>query len=193
MIVAPDRSPRAFLLVVAALGLALAPLPSGAHARERPTWIARDGVELNDLLRDKIAAIAAIYHAKTRRTLEVTSGYRSPERQAAALYAKLAVGGSLAIYKNQDLVRPLAKAYRDGRRKRRKKPEIVAAMTAILEEQVARGIYLSRHMKGRAFDLRSLGLSARQRAALRQAIAEVGGMRVILETKPPHFHVEILD
>src|SRR5690606_13170758 len=124
-----------------------------AHARPaRKTWDARDGIELNALLRDRIGEVAAIYHAKTRRTLEITSGYRSPSRQAAAMYVKLAAGGSLAIYKNQSLVEPLRKAYRDGRKKRWKRERIIAAMADVLEAQVARGVYLSRHMRGRAFD-----------------------------------------
>lgn len=191
------RITRGFVLLVALAALAAIAPSSTAEARSRrpvrPTWQAVEGIELNEILRDKIAAVAAIYHAKTKRTLEITSGYRSPRRQATALYNKLAVGGSLAIYKNQSLVEPLRKAYRDGRKKRWQKERIIAAMADVLEAQVARGIYLSRHMRGRAFDIRSSGLSTRQRAALRAAVAEVGGMRLIYESKPPHFHVEILD
>lgn len=193
----PTRLLRTLVLALALIGLTSATPAATAEARSRrptrPAWRALDGVELNDVLRARISEVAAIYHAKTRRTLEITSGYRSPHRQATALYNKLAVGGSLAIYKNQSLVEPLRKAYRDGRKKRWKKERIIAAMADVLEDQVGRGIYLSRHMRGRAFDIRSSGLSARQRSALRAAIAEVGGMRLIYESKPPHFHIEILD
>lgn len=180
------------LVVLLAL-LLVSPAEARPRRSDRPAWKAVDGIELNDLLRERISAVAAIYFAKTNRTLEITSGYRSPSRQAAALYNKLAVGGSLAIYKNQSLVEPLRKAYRQGRKKRWRKERIIAAMAEVLAEQVERGIYLSRHMRGRAFDLRSSGLTTRQRSALRAAIAEVGGMRLIYESKPPHFHVEILD
>lgn len=178
--------PRRLVLIVLLVALA-----TPAFARE--TWRARGDIELNPILRDKIGEIAARYYAKTKRVLEITSGYRSPSRQAGAMYTKLAAGGSLAIYKNQSLVQPLYKAYREGRKKRWKKDRIVAAMAAVLASQVERGIYLSRHMKGRAFDVRSVGMSGRQRAALRAAIAEVGGLRLLYESKPPHFHIEILE
>lgn len=161
------------------------------RAGERVTWQAKDGVELNELLRERIGAVAEIYYAKTKRRLVITSGYRSPARQAAAMYAKLRAGSSLGIYRRPDLIRPLKKAYRNGRRGRWKKAAIIAAMTEILEQQVARGVYLSRHMQGRAFDVRSRGLSSRQRAALGQAIREVGGMRLTRERRPPHYHIEI--
>jgi len=184
---------RSGAIVVCLVMLVLASGVTFARPRPapRPSWIARDGVELNELLRERIGAVAAIYFKKTRRTLEITSGYRAPARQAAAMYGKLAVGGSLAIYKNQALVDPLRRAFRDGRKKRWKKERIIAAMAEILEAQVGRGIYLSRHMRGRAFDVRSNGMSAGQRAAFRDAVAAVGDMRVIYESKPPHFHVEI--
>ena len=185
-------APRSVASLLLVLLVAFAPQVEAKARRSPRTWIARDGIELNDLIRDRVSAVAAIYYAKTKRTLEVTSGYRSPSRQADAMYGKLVAGGSLAIYKNQALVAPLMKAYREGRKKRWKRDRIVAAMAAVLADQVERGHYLSRHMRGRAFDLRSSGMSGRQREALRAAIAEVGGMRVIYESKPPHFHVEIL-
>jgi len=193
----PTRLLRTLVLALTLFGVISAAPASTAEARSRrptrPAWRALDGVELNELLRARISEVASLFHERTRGTLEITSGYRSPHRQATALYTKLAVGGSLSIYKNQSLVEPLRKAYRDGRKKRWKKERIIAAMAEVLEEQVARGIFLSRHMRGRAFDIRSSGLSGRQRAALRAAVAEVGGMRLIYESKPPHFHVEILD
>lgn len=183
---------RSIASVLLVLLVAFAPQVEAKVRRSPRTWVARDGIELNDIIRDRVAAVAAIYYAKTKRTLEVTSGYRSPSRQAGAMYGKLVAGGSLAIYKNQALVAPLMKAYREGRKKRWKRERIIAAMAEVLSAQVERGQYLSRHMRGRAFDLRSSGMTGRQREALRAAIAEVGGMRVIYESKPPHFHVEIL-
>lgn len=180
-----------------ALCLAMGPgLPaafgSPSHARAPITWKAASGIEITPELRRHIARVAEIYYAKTRRPLEITSGYRSPRRQADALYTKLAVGGSLAIYNNQALTQPLNKAFREGRKKRWKRDRIVAAMAAVLEAQVAEGHYLSRHMRGLAFDVRSTGMSGRQRQAFLAAVREAGDMRVIHESRPPHYHVEIL-
>jgi hypothetical protein len=158
----------------------------------RPTWRPARGIEVTAELRPHIEAVARIYFEKTRRQLEVTSGYRSPSRQAEAMYVKLSVGGSLGLYKRQDLTRPLLDAYRQGRKKRQKRDRIVAAMADVLQSQVERGQYLSRHMRGLAFDVRSSGLTGRQRQALLAAVREVGNMRVIHERRPPHYHIEVI-
>jgi hypothetical protein len=163
-----------------------------AAARPKPTWKQAPGIEITPELRPHIEAVARIYFEKTRRPLEITSGYRSPRRQAEAMYVKLAVGGSLALYKRQDLTRPLLDAYRQGRKKRWKKDRIVAAMAEVLQSQVERGQYLSRHMRGLAFDVRSTGMSAKQRQALLAAVREVGQMRIIHERRPPHYHIEVI-
>ncbi|MCC6622353.1 MAG: hypothetical protein IT385_13910 [Deltaproteobacteria bacterium] len=172
------------------LTLALAIVPG--RPGERPAWRAHDEVLLSPELRETIGKIAAIYHAKTKRTLEITSGVRTPERQAAAMYDKLRAGGSLALYKRQSLVAPISKAYREGRRKKQPRAVVVAAMAEVIRGQVERGEFISRHLKGRAFDARSAGLSGKQRGAFLAACREVGGVRVIVESRPPHFHVELL-
>ncbi len=185
-------SRAATLALVLLLAVSPTLAPSEANAKPRVTWRAVPGIDITPELRRHIDVVAELYFAKTKRPLEITSGYRSPRRQADAMYTKLAVGGSLALYKNQALTVPLAKAYREGRKKRWKRDRIVAAMADVLEAQVARGQYLSRHMRGLAFDIRSTGMTARQRQHLIAAIREVGQMRVILERRPPHFHVEIM-
>lgn len=175
-----------------ALLLALALALPGKPPKERPALKLGDDVILNDDLREVVRAIAERYHDKTGGTLEVTSGVRTPERQANAMYTKLALGGSLAIYKKKALIDPIMKAYREGRKKKWKREATVHAMAAVIAEQVARGDYISRHLRGRAFDARSHGLTAKQRGAFIAAAREVGGVRVLSERKPPHFHVELL-
>jgi hypothetical protein len=54
------------------------------------------------------------------------------------------------------------------------------------------GRYLSRHLAGRAFDVRSTGMKKKTRATFRRVVREVGGLRVLEEGKPPHFHFELL-
>lgn len=182
-------APMPWLLVALAL---VASMVDPVAARPKPTWKPAPGIEITAELRPHIEAVARLYFEKTRRPLEITSGYRSPRRQAEAMYVKLAVGGSLALYKRQDLTRPLLDAYRQGRKKRWKKDRIVAAMAEVLQSQVDRGQYLSRHMRGLAFDVRSTGMSSRQRQALLAAVREVGQMRIIHERRPPHYHIEVI-
>ncbi|HRE87657.1 MAG TPA: hypothetical protein PK095_00840 [Myxococcota bacterium] len=188
----PDARPPAPMLRLLLALLLITSLAGPATARPRPTWRQAPGIEIKAELRPHIEAVARIYFEKTRRPLEITSGYRSPRRQAEAMYVKLAVGGSLALYKRQDLTRPLLDAYRQGRKKRWKKDRIVAAMAEVLQSQVERGQYLSRHMRGLAFDVRSTGMSAKQRQALLAAVREVGQMRIIRERRPPHYHIEVI-
>jgi len=170
-----------------ALLLALTGKP--AH---HPALKLHDDVVLSAELRQVVTAIADRYHDKTRRTLEITSGVRTAERQAGAMYIKLRQGGSLSIYKQKALVTPIKEAYRAARKRKLKKEAVIAAMAAVIEAQVARGEFLSRHLKGRAFDARIIGMSGKQRAAFLQAAHEVGGVRVLIESHPPHFHVEVL-
>lgn len=185
-------SRAATLSLVLLLAVSQSLSPGDANAKPRITWRAVPGIDITPELRRHIDAVAALYFAKAKRPLEITSGYRSPRRQADAMYTKLAVGGSLGLYKNQALTVPLTKAYREGRKKRWKRDRIVDAMAKVLEAQVSQGQYLSRHMRGLAFDIRSTGMTARQRQHLLAAIREVGQMRIILERRPPHFHVEIM-
>lgn len=180
------------LVVALALGVSAPVSARPGPGLRGPAWIARKDLEFTPELRTAIDAVARVYRDKTRRRLEVTSGYRPAPRQAAAMYAKLAAGGSLSIYRNRRLVDPIIAAYREGRRKKWKRDKIIAAMTEVLSSQVARGEHISRHLEGRAFDVRSVGLSKGQRAALMAALAEVGGMRVIHESRPPHYHIEIV-
>jgi hypothetical protein len=180
------------LLLFALLLIATLAAPLAEARPPRSTWVANPGIELNAALREAIDRVGEAYFKKTKRRFTVTSGVRPPERQARAMYAKLMAGGSLSIYRNQALTEPLLKAFRDGRKKRHSKDRIIATMTDILKDQVARGRYISRHMRGRAFDVGTNGLTKKQRQAFIAAVREVGGMRVIFETKPPHFHVEII-
>jgi len=163
------------------------------QAPPRPQWTKGSDVVMNSTIEDKVVAIARRYHKKGRRPLHVTSGVRPPPRQAAAMYGKLRAGGSLGIYAQQELIKPIRDAYRLGRKKRWSKARTIAAMTEVIEGQVSRGHLLSRHLSGRAFDLRSVGLGRRDKRALIAAIRGVDGLRVNEESRPPHFHLEVTD
>jgi hypothetical protein len=157
-----------------------------------PAYTVGSGVVLNPLLERHIGELARAFHKETRQRLHVTSGVRPPRAQARAMYAKLMAGGSLSIYRRAALVEPVSKVYREGRKKRWKKDRIIAAMAAELQDQVASGRFLSRHLAGRAFDIRSTGMRKKTRTTFRRVVREVGGMRVLEEGRPPHFHIEIV-
>lgn len=174
------------LAIIAALSFLLVPAAPPARA-----WTASPEVVLNDTIRGKLDAVAARVFKASRHRLHVTSGVRTPRSQARAMYNKLRAGGSLGIYMRQDLVKPIHAAWREGRRKKWKADRTVEAMAAVLARQVAAGHYLSRHLSGRGFDLRSVGMPRKARSALYRAVREVGGLSIIEERRPPHFHLEI--
>jgi len=109
--------------------------------------------------------------------IHVNSGYRSPQAQARAMLAKVQMGENLsALYgaKAQALLRlPLD-------------PRV---WTAAIEALRRRGIYMSPHMRGDALDLRTRDLSPSQVAQLANAAARLGG-RPLLESTPPHLHID---
>ncbi len=181
-------------LLVAALGLALGG-GTAAAKKKAPAgryWRAKSsGIRLSKQVRVKLDAIGERYHDKTRRTLVVTSGTRTPREQASAMYKKLRAGSRLRIYKNDAAIAPLRKTYDLGRRKRWSRKRIVDKMASIIQGQCDRGVYISRHLRANAFDVRSRGLSRKQKRAFRAAVKHVGGVKVIEESRPPHFHLEL--
>lgn len=127
-----------------------------------------------------LAALRASTSAST--PIVVTSGKRTAERQAKALLKKLQLKDDLTkIYKRgrgPEIVAAIMAA-----------PRTVAAITAVLLSFMAQGVYMSRHMRGDALDLRSRGLSAAQVAEIKAA-AEALGARVLVESTPAHIHIE---
>jgi hypothetical protein len=56
---------------------------------------------------------------------------------------------------------------------------------------VARKVFLSRHLTGRAFDVRNIDMTPKQQNIFKQVIQTIGGMTVLPELKPPHFHIQL--
>lgn len=149
---------------------------SDASMTTVPGVYAKPGVELNPRMRGFLAAL----RLKHGRALVVTSGVRSTAAQAAAMRTKVAQGGEgeLNIY---------GAALRD---------EVIAggtssaaAIQATLDKQVARGVYMSRHMRGDALDFRTTGMSADDLKEL-QADVKALGANQLHERTPEHLHVE---
>jgi len=70
-------------------------------------------------------------------------------------------------------------------------------MTAVIEEQIRRGIFISRHLRGEAVDVRSRDMSQREKRAFERAVDDVLGLdahghhRWFLEhDHGDHYHVQ---
>jgi hypothetical protein len=130
----------------------------------------KSGVVLNDAMKGFLTEL----RKRLSFDLVVTSGVRTPWEQAQAL----AQDYNFAVYADKSLVAELTAS---GSR------PSAAQMAAIIQQQVNRGAYLSRHMRGDALDFRVTGLSSSEIAQLKAAAASMGG-KVLDEGD--HVHVE---
>lgn len=123
------------------------------------------------------------YFENSDRLLYITSAYRSPERQALAMYFNIIRYGISHVtrtYKGKAAVVEIIEAYRTNRGN---PGQAARAMTAVIQSQINRGSYISDHMLGRAFDIR---LSSAKLSLLREAARSMGGTVVV---EPDHYHV----
>jgi hypothetical protein len=123
-------------------------------------------------LRAKVPSSIAIY---------VTSGVRGATEQARALITKRKEAGDAGVYKlygQKDLVQEILSV-----------PNDQASMEAVLIAQMARGRFLSRHMRKDALDLQRKYWSADQLNAVVAACQELGA-KTLVESNPPHLHLE---
>jgi len=149
-----------------------------------------DGVMISPEIEVKVKQLADNYHALTNKDIVVTSGIRTAQRQAEAMYAKLAGGDDLAVYKNQDIAQAIRKIYIDGTNTNQTEETIITAIRTEIDKQIAKGIFISQHLRKGAVDIRSRDMSDAEKAQFRVA-AEGIAETVILETTPPHFHVQL--
>jgi peptidoglycan hydrolase-like protein with peptidoglycan-binding domain len=140
---------------------------------------------MTESLLAKVADVANHYFAITGSGLIITSGYRPPDRQAAAMYKKITVDGETKVrnlYKAKAAIDEILNAYR----KNKGNPVVaVAEMKTVIESQIKRGVFISNHLLSNAVDVRKRTTNL---ASLRAAVAQVGG-RVVIEGD--HYHLEL--
>lgn len=126
------------------------------------------------------------YARRTRRPLVITSFRRTAAGQARAIRKNAKVYGVpyvLRVYRGSPAIREILRAYRANRRSARKAEQ---TMTRVIESQVARGVYVSDHMLGRAVDIRSRGRYGARLSVLRTVARDIGG-KVLVEKDHYHF------
>jgi hypothetical protein len=176
---------------LSALGLLIAavalPPPGRADA---PHYTLEEGVRLGPRMAPVLARISREYHRRTGRGIVVTSGTRSPREQANAMYDKLRLGQQLTrLYRDFDAASEIQSAYRQHRARGR--GSAVTAMARVIERQVRRGCYISRHLHAGAADIRSRDMSRRERRAFQQVVARFPEVSLLDEGVPPHFHLQL--
>ena len=137
----------------------------------------------------KVKKIADAYHTATTKKITITRGTASASSQADAMYGKLIGGDKLTVYTDQVSAKAIKKAYDDAKAAKKTKIAIIKDMTAVIEAQIKKGKYISKHLRAGAVDVRSRDMSATEKTAFEKA-AKAVATKVILETTPPHFHLQ---
>jgi N-acetylmuramoyl-L-alanine amidase/murein DD-endopeptidase MepM/ murein hydrolase activator NlpD/peptidoglycan hydrolase-like protein with peptidoglycan-binding domain len=139
-------------------------------------------------LETKMEELAKKVYDDTKPNHKITysSGYRGPDRQAKAMYDNIVKNGikDLDKYKATDLADEVKKAYNDNKDKG--ETETVKKMTEVLEAQVAKGKYISRHMRSGAVDVSSGDKSYYDK--IRKFVKEMGGDDPLDEGD--HLHIQ---
>lgn len=149
-------------------------------------------VEISKDVERKLAMVADVYYRRTGKPLVITSGTRDPGAQARAMYRLLTLGTDVVgLYKNKPAAREIRSIYLRGKSRRDGEATIVGAMTAAIRRQVSRGVYISAHLRAGAVDVRNRNMTLAERRAFKSCVAHAGGISLLEESKPPHFHLQI--
>jgi hypothetical protein len=129
------------------------------------------------------------YARRTYRQLVITSFGRDANGQARAISQNLRIFGVRYVirqYNGSAAIREILRAYRANRRSPRRAR---AQMATVIREQMSRGVYVSKHLRGLAADIRSHGRGAARLSVLREVAHEVGA-KVSVEAN--HYHVNLV-
>jgi hypothetical protein len=163
-----------------------------APTQKRSKFESLRDVTLSPKVEDKLSAIGDKYQRRTGKTFIVTSGIRDPDSQGELIFRKLALGEDLLkLYKDKSAVLELKQVFDDGRRSKRARAVIVAQLATMIRAQMKRGIYISAHLKAGAADIRSTSMTPTDKRAFIDAARDVGGFDIMLESTPPHFHLQL--
>lgn len=186
-------SPHRFIPAVVLASLLLAGVALAAPPVAARSYRVLSGVRLTGDVKARVERLGRRYTKKTGRHLVVTSGTRSPLEQAAAMYTKLRRRHNLLrLYRKTALAKQVIRAYRKARRARLGRKATLYAMARVMRAQLARGEYLSLHMRDGAVDIRSRGLSRKQKRVFRRLVRQERDIVLIKEERyPPHFHLEV--
>jgi len=156
---------------------------------QRKHYTLKTGVKLTLALERKVAQIANAYHAITRKDIVITSGTRSPAKQAAAMFANMKKGDRLTVYNNQTLAGQIRNTFDAAQAAGHSDQATISAMEQVIAKQVANGRFISKHLISGAVDVSVRNMSPQDKKIF-IAVAKTIAKTVILETADPHFHLQ---
>ena len=149
-----------------------------------------DGVRLSDNARERVGLIADEYFRRTGKNLRVTDGTRTAHDQARQIYNKIQLNDT-GIYRNRTALAEIRRAYDAGVRAGKSRDQIINDMSEVIQGQVNRGVYISRHLRAGAVDISVRGMTAADERAFRASVAAATpDTEVLRETAPHHFHLQ---
>ena len=112
-----------------------------------------------------------VYDKTDKHKITYSSGYRTPFRQARAMYdnAKEKGVSDFDKYTATDLVKEIKDAYLANK----EKDKAIAAMEDVIKKQVDRSKYISRHLRSGAVDVSSVDKSHYD--TIRKIVSDIGG------------------
>jgi hypothetical protein len=139
------------------------------------TWSKLSGVVLSENQRGFLDEFAK----RLPFNIIVTSGTRTPQAQARAMFDKIELGDDLLkIYADDVFAQSIIDAY----------PNIEQATEIV--EQYARSGRGSDHLTGNAVDIRTRDLTEDQKNTMVAVVQEMGNF-ALLEATPPHLHITL--
>ncbi|MBS63996.1 MAG: hypothetical protein CMN27_13760 [Salinisphaera sp.] len=120
----------------------------------------------------------------------VTSGARSAQSQAQAMYDRFKRGGSYHAFRQRRAAMKIHEAFVAGRKQRQSERETVRAMADVIEKQLRSRVYVSRQLHPTALELRTRGCTSSEREALIKACRANRARVVVEERHPPHLHIQ---
>lgn len=161
-------------------------------ARRRSSYEILPDVNLPSRVEDKIKILADRYKKHTGKSLVVTSGTRDAPSQAEVIFDKLESGDDIVkLYRNKGASLELVHLFMVGRGEHKDRSTIVATLTEAIRAQMKRGVFISAHLRAGAADVRSSDMTANEKQEFVMAAGSVGGVSVMLESTPAHFHLQL--
>jgi|ERR1700686_770324 len=148
-------------------------------------------VILSPAVDKKINEIADAFFNLTKKKIVITDGTRTAAQQAVQVYKKI-LAHDLTIYTNHKAANEIKAAFDLAQSQGKTETEIIQAMTKVIENQMKGKVFISRHLTGKAFDVRNTDMNAKQQNSFKQVVQMVGGATVLPEGKPPHFHIQLV-
>lgn len=93
-----------------------------------------------------------------------------------------------SLYRDFEAASEIQRAYRHHRAS---SSQCIQAITRVIQEQMRRGCYISRHLRAGAADVRSRDMTPRERMIFREVVSSVREVALLEEGVPPHFHLQL--